>query len=127
MIELRDGKTLVQNQVVECYRNLHKKAFSIRDKHSKRVVASGNSFVLDDVRIRVSEVARQRVIKEKQKNVHAWLIGSYSGIVDIDTSSMIELYYNPYKHDSFIRLDNKQPVHNMSRVYFKDNKCWIVE
>lgn len=127
MIEIREGKTLVENQVVECYRNLHRQSFSIKDKSSKLVVAHGDSFILDNVKVRISEVGRQRVIREKRKNVHSWLTGSFAGVEKMDTSNMVELYYNPYKCESFMRMDNKEPVHDVSRVYFKDNKCWIVE
>jgi hypothetical protein len=60
--------------------------------------------MLKNCEFKVSQTGRQRVIKEKRKNVHAGVVGDF---VTLDICSPLndnftELYYNPYKHDSFV-------------------------
>lgn len=127
MIKLNESRTLSPTDVVECYRNLHKGMFSIRNKSSKLVVAIGDSFMLSNVTAKVSEGSRQRVLKEKRKNVHAVLIGEYIGECDIDVTALDELYYNPYTCDGFINRRTGEKLASIDRVYFYDNKCYIVK
>ena len=127
MIQVNENRTLTKNDVVECYRNLHKNAFSIRNKKSKLVVAIGNGFILENVICKVSEKGRQRVINEKRKNVHSVLIGEYIGQATINTSTLDELYYNPYTLNSFINKRTSEPVTNVEKVYFYNNKCYIID
>ena len=118
-------RTLKEGQLVECYRNLRTKNFSIRDNKTKLVVARGNGFLLSNVTCKVSESGRQRVVTSGQKNVHAFVQGIYEGEVDLNTATMTELYYNPFEYDSFINKATGKPIVKIRLVYFKDNKCWI--
>lgn len=61
------------------YFNLHKKLFSIKaleGSNKGRVIAHSSSVSLKDASCKVSEAGRQRVIKEKRKNVHAGVVGT---------------------------------------------------
>lgn len=102
--------------------------FSIRDKKNKRVSAYGNCFLINNVTHKISEASRQRVIREKRKNVHSVLIGFYQGEYKMDTSNLQECYYNPYTTDSFINKSTSERLNFIGTVYFDDcGKCWIVE
>jgi len=64
--------------------------------------------MLEDVSLVVSQAGRQRVLRTKQKNVHAFIRGKVKNDWTIDR----ELYYiryNPYRWNSFV-LDNEQPI-----------------
>lgn len=61
--------------MVEVYKNITKNTFSIRSKASQRVVLHGDVVVLSKVYPVVREGGRQRVLREKKKNVHAFLSG----------------------------------------------------
>ena len=90
---------------VDVYYNLHHKTFSIRHKgivigHSDRVTIKNPEYV-------VQEKGRQRVLKERSKNVHAFVRG-----ILVDDKTMRDHYgwlkpmprsvsYNPYKSASF--------------------------
>jgi len=90
------------------YRNLHRNCFSVLkynvEKKGYRLHEYLTHGILDGVVAKVSEAGRQRVIKEKQKNVHAYLLcDSYLKLEQPVFSDMehSEIYYNPYFHDSF--------------------------
>jgi hypothetical protein len=94
---------------VEVYFNLHKKVFSVRDKKTKKVIAHVNNIDLGDVTFKVSKAGRERVLKEKRKNVHAFVEGT---ILAYETlcSDMVGITYNPYLYESFVLRSDKKPV-----------------
>lgn len=60
--------------ITRVYYNLHKRKLSIQEKRVNdsgkkvwKVVRHADSIFLEDVKFKVSEVGRQRVIKEKKK------------------------------------------------------------
>lgn len=96
---------------VKVYFNLHKKTWSIKDKSTGLVIGYANYVPMKDCVFKVSEAGRQRVLKEKRKNVHAYV----EGTISFDTLDKSELYhgdftYNPYKYDSFVHFINGKPV-----------------
>lgn len=62
---------------VRVFRNLTRRCLSIQARvgRSWRTVAHAEDVVLSDVRCRVSEAGRQRVLRTGRKVVHAWLEG----------------------------------------------------
>lgn len=63
---------------VYVYFNLHKKCWSIKalsGNQKGRVVAHADAVDLKDCTFKVSEAGRQRVVRTKQKNVHAGVVG----------------------------------------------------
>lgn len=63
---------------VEVYRNLHKNGivYSIRDQKTKRVIGYSSNLTLKDVKFCVNQTGRERVLREKRKNVHAFIRGT---------------------------------------------------
>lgn len=102
------------------YRNLHKNCFSVlkyvKEKKGYRLHEHITDAVLYDVETKVSETGRQKVIREKQKNVHAFLLCShYTPLSEpLNTSDYTEVYYNPYKQSSFTA--NNQPIQSCSSL-----------
>lgn len=85
------------------YFNLHKRLFSVTQKNERNtwvVVAHVDNIELKNVQFKVSEAGRQRVLREKRKNVHAFLEGfPFCGLANGFRPRKIT--YNPYKSDSF--------------------------
>jgi hypothetical protein len=92
---------------VKIYRNLHKKCLSIQVycKVAKgyRVWAhcDGGGYILNNLDVKVNENDRQKVIKTKSKNVHAFITGEWTGLTTSNTSPKA-LYYNPYITPTFV-------------------------
>ena len=94
--------TLVDpSRKIEVYRNLHKKCWSVRQDglvkfHCKRVN-------LRDCQMVVQPAGRAKVIREKKKNVHAFVRGYLCGEERvIQAFCWDDIYYNPYKTDTFV-------------------------
>lgn len=115
------------------YRNLHKNCFSvqsyIKDKKGYRVVDRGSDIILESCTFKVYESGRQKVLREKKKNVHAYILAeSYSKKhIDINSDFIREIYYNPYDFDCFVYKDTEEKAFNVDRVILKDNKVYSIE
>jgi len=99
------------------YFNLHKKVWSVKALSGPKkglVVAHLDRLVLDDCTFKVSEAGRQRVLREKRKNVHAGVVGTLSSA--LADFAGVAVTYNPYKYASFITRNDEQPIHTAHRV-----------
>lgn len=117
------------------YYNLHRKCLSIKaleGMNKGRVVAHAEAVTLTDALFKVSESGRQRVLREKRKNVHAGVVGELyraqglrpvNGRLDVlllasltDTDKLLihgnctGITYNPYKYSSFVVRSTEAPV-----------------
>ena len=92
------------------YFNLHKKLFSVQQKVNGRwkVVKHANAVYLKNGKFKVSEAGRQRVLKEKKKNVHAFVEGEEA--FDFKSGTYCGVTYNPYKHSTFVKRGTEEPV-----------------
>jgi hypothetical protein len=99
---------------VDVYYNLRKRCLSVRK--GGIVVQHTPSAVLEDVTFVVSEAGRQRVLRERRKNVHAFVRGT---LVDTGHTrperSMTRIYYNPYEAGCF-RTEDGTAVVGAGRV-----------
>lgn len=98
------GRTIKSNVPVEVYRNLHNGMLSVRQ--NGLVVAHVQTIDLIDVAFKVNESGRQRVIRDKKKNVHAFVCGIPLS-VNWPTGANVQrawqrITYNPYKAGAFM-------------------------
>lgn len=109
------------------YRNLHTKGFSI--KLRGRVVDRDNFFIGENVTFKVNELGRQRVIKEKRKNVHAYSVAeryTFAANSDADlVDNLPVITYNPYTAAYF--TCNGLPIANAKKVLFLRGKCYLLD
>ena len=97
---------------VEVYKNLHWNCWSVRQSGIVRLHTY--AIALKNCEFKVSEKGRQRVLKEKRKNVHAFVKGTLTkrgGFTNGD-----KVTYNPYKMSTFRK--SGQPCHTMNTVIF---------
>ena len=102
---------------VAVYYNLEKKTYSIMDHSGERkglVIGYGDDILLSSVEFKVSEKGRQRVIREKKKNVHAYVIGRFEdpnfAFWIGRLKSIKEAQYNPYRDRTFVTVHDSQPI-----------------
>lgn len=107
------------------YFNLHKKCLSVKalEGESKgRVIAHADSVELVNATFKVSQAGRQRVLRERRKNVHAGVVGTMANIpahystIHIAEALYTPVKYNPYRFDSFVTAVNESPVTTAKRV-----------
>ena len=114
------------------YRNLHRGNFSIqshlKDKGGYRVTDRASTAILNDCTFRVYDAGRQKVIREKRKNVHAYVEAlSYRHIKgEVDVTGLREIYYNPYTLDSFVYKDTDEKVVKKVNILTYNNKLYDV-
>lgn len=101
------------------YFNLHRKCFSIKaleGVNKGRVVAHSDKVLVFDATFKVSEAGRQRVLRERKKNVHAGVVGHWIGSIDDELTIERIVYngtpitYNPYKYNTFVHLYGEHPI-----------------
>ncbi|UJJ74803.1 hypothetical protein [Bacillus phage BM-P1] len=116
------GREVKEGCRSKVYYNLHKHTFSVQQKGL--VVLHLDMVVMSDAEFRVNETGRQRVLKEKRKNVHAFVNGSLSlDMEDVD-SSYREATYNPYLYDSFVDKETGQRINKADKVILKDKRIF---
>ena len=79
--------------MIRIYKNLHKNCYSIQEKINGywKVTEYSNSILIKNCTFKIYESGRQRVIKEKIKNVHAYVYGD-KVTKNIDISNLIKIY-----------------------------------
>lgn len=82
-------------------------------------VTAHKSYVdLKDCVFKVSQAGRQRVIREGRKNVHAYVAGNKNHLYSIgDMLDWVQVVYNPYLLETFVRVDTNAPVYEARRVF----------
>lgn len=93
----------------QVYRNLHQNLWSIREKKTQKVTDHLVTVCLLDCKFKVGTKGRERVLREKRKNVHAYIEGRFKGTFEeIYLAEKIgEAYYNPYTTEYFM-MDGKK-------------------
>ena len=107
------------------YRNLRTKTWSKRSSKG-RVVGHPLEIFLLGATFHVSQAVRARVVANKKKEVHAGVRGTPSPLLaGRMTGERVEVTYNPYHYDSFVRVDNLERVSSADAVYMdQDMKVW---
>lgn len=109
------------------YWNLHKKCWSVRDIKTRKVIEHLQELSLIDCEFKVSEAGRQRVIREKRKHVHAGVVGCLvsRGACEYYRRIGKEVFYNPYKTETFRTRVGDRPVHRAGVVVlFSDRRVY---
>lgn len=110
----------------DVYFNLHSRVWSVKDRQTGRVGVHAPVVVFSyPAKFVVSEAGRQRVLREKRKNVHAFVRADAPFVSEnvelwrdyIDGNGLlIPVSYNPYKGASFYRKDTGAPITEASSV-----------
>lgn len=108
------------------YRNLHKKTYSIKQKN--KVIGYGTNFTLWNCKLIVSKLGRERVLKTKRKNVHAFIEGFLIKAVDNLKNKLYveQIKYDPYQHDYFFRVLTKEKIEQAECVLLHDSGAYSI-
>ena len=92
---------------VDVYKNLHKSeegrpVYSIRSVKDRRVIGHSSQIFLTRVSFHVGQGGRKRVLKEKRKNVHAFVRGVISA--EALEGNYEAATYNPYTTNGFFKI-----------------------
>jgi hypothetical protein len=123
----------LMGQKVMVYYNLHKHTFSVQK--NGLVVLHADYVKLQDVEFRVRQGGKEKVRKEKSKNVHAFVIGNLVDFCQYPCDDIPEeptgdiVTYNPYKYDTFVYKETEEPVIYATEVDMinSKNKLFVIE
>ena len=118
---------------VMVYYNLHKHTFSI--SRNGRVIAHADYVKLTDVEFRVRQGGREKVVREKIKNVHSFVIGTLEDYCKFPCDNLPSepnsniVTYNPYKYNSYVMKDTEEPIYSAGEVELINlrNKIFITK
>jgi len=119
------GRTIDDKDEVEVYRNLHKGGLSVRQ--GGKVVAHtepGEYVELLLANMIVSKAGKERVRRERKKNVHAWIKGLLMPGAGKLYPVRNPLTYNPYKHDSFVNPKTGQKITHAYYVLLNEREAF---
>ena len=123
----------------EIYRNLHKKCFSVRQRG--RVVGHlmddpTEHVLLKDVKFAVQPAGRRKVLREKRKNVHAFVRGDmvsspfgqklYATHLGLNQFTN-EVTYNPYHYSTFYFQASELGITHADYALVRHGKVWVRE
>lgn len=111
---------------VQVYRNLNRKSLSVvalEGPYKGKVVAHPMNVCLSNCKFVVQPAGRSRVLREKRKNVHAFVRGDVNWPSSYPRTGRVATY-NPYKNSSFV-LRSGKPVHaSRKAVIFSDGSVY---
>ena len=134
---INSGKT------VSVYYNHHRKCPSMRVKGV--VVDHPHAVVLKNVKFRVQPAGRAKVLKEKRKNVHAFVCGqlveTYGEVLHTSPcvnglwvsqphqqqvfSPDFQVAYNPYRDKTFIKYSGESIFETYKYTLINNEEIWV--
>ncbi len=110
-------RTINRGMKVRVYRNLNKPEFFSILAHDGpykgKVCGYARSVVVLEPKLLVSEASRLRVLNQKRRNVHSYVVGYLDDVSDFVQdlgSEFCEATYNPYRSSFFYWRDTGEPV-----------------
>ena len=127
---------------VRVYYNINRSVWSIKAMDGEfkgKVIGHADAVVLSDAHTVVSEVGRQRVLRERRKNVHAYIDGQLQQVSGYQKrlmtpklaqgypegmSQLTFLYYNPYRvsHFMWALAGGSSEGQTLSLVYLRPDR-----
>ncbi len=114
-----------KNLPVRVFKTLKYGCYSIMQRGVIR--ASAKQVRLSDVEFRVRESGRQRMLREKRKNVHAFAVGHLVDSVhpgderELERMAGRSAFYDPCRYPSFVDGETKVPVTSVRAARFDED------
>jgi hypothetical protein len=120
---------------IEIYYNITKHVLSVRQKGL--VIKHTPAAEIFDAQFVVQPAGREKVLREKRKNVHAFIRGTagrlsktlLTGWAEDDklTGKWRRVTYNPYKYKSFIEVESGFPIYKAKHVVISGRKIYVLK
>lgn len=125
---MENGQSDYNYMKVFVYKNLHKKCFSVKaleGENKGKVIAHVTEIALTDCVFKVSQAGRRRVLRKKQKNVHAGVQGNWNILNNKKITESVQVTYNPYITETFIEKETKSVISFASNVFISNDGVFV--
>jgi hypothetical protein len=102
---------------VDVYWNLKCDKYSLLDRSTRRVCARKPQVRIQNAQLIVNPKGRDRVLREKRKNVHAFIRGEMSEEWCEIPEDAIQIHYNPYRAPYWTKSDLKTEICEVAEVW----------
>lgn len=113
---------------VAVYWNLHKDCWSVQSRSGEnygKIIMHSPSLVLSNAEFVVRQAGRNKVLQERKKNVHAFVVGVFVDNLIPASGHVVRgndtAWYDPYKTDKFLNKDG-EPLHKADVVFFHPDR-----
>ena len=110
---------------VEVYKNIRKKKWSVRDSKTGKLINHTSFIHLKDAKLVVQPGGRARVLRDRVKNVHAFIKGEMTTpsecLCNRIPMEIHQIKYDPYKNESFIITTTEEPIYYADHVMLLSN------
>ena len=131
----RNVRSCYRMMKVRVYRNLNKPEYfsilSMEKENKGRVVGYARSVLLENCNFVVYETARQKVLRDKVRNVHSFcegVIADASELVQVLSGTEKVVTYNPYKMGAFYCREKGLPhLSSCNEAILQGSNVYITE
>lgn len=114
-----------RGSVVNVYRNLHNRCWSIR---ADGCLYHADSLTIRDCTFKISQTSRRRVLQERCKRVHAFAVGTVCAPI-VPDGTWVRIGYDPYRHPErpatfFIKATDEDIMRAEVIVFRVDGSVW---
>jgi hypothetical protein len=115
---------------IQVYKNLHLGTWSVRDPQTGRVLRHAAYVEIEGGICRVQQGARERVLRERRRSVHAYVVGEEVAHGDNSPPRLgawTRFTYDPYRAATFTVADpaHPAPVLGAARMRFDAEGAWF--
>ena len=118
-----------ENDRFQVYYNLRSHRWSIKaltGKYAGKVIGHCDAICIQDAQFVVGQAGRRRVLRERQKNVHAYVRGKLAEF-SLAGPRWRDCYYNPYKTETFITKDDGCRIDTADMVFMACRQVFAAE
>ncbi len=108
---------------VDFYRCLNRKGFVFSLRQNGLVIGHTDKIVLKDCTMVINKSGKDRCLKTKTRNVHAFVTGLIGNFEDIKNIFTFNLNYNPFETNGF--YCSQGPINKCNVLYLQDKKVMI--
>jgi len=115
---------------VAVYYNLHTQCWSIQSRSKPDyglVIGHLNTLCLVDVTFTVQPAGRAKVLREKRKNVHAYVVGTLVNSKLRPVGPNTQVRYNPYEMNTFQDIDGEVIKKAGTAWFTGTRRCYVTK
>lgn len=116
------GRVFNKNKPIDVYRNLNRKGKVYSVRQEGVVVGHATAICISNVEFVVNKSGKERAMKTKTRNVHAFIRGFYTEMPNKKSKDENRVFYSPFAAIGFHKIENKRKkeIKNALRIIINE-------